>query len=81
MNKNGMYVIRWRDHFSTEGFFSADLEEFDGQALELTSLGFFIKEDDHYYHFAHTIGDDTCADIMSIIKEQIIDMAEIEGEI
>lgn len=74
---NAMYIISWRDHYSTDGFYSPTLEEFDENGLILTSLGFFIKEDEHYYHFARTIGTDTCADIMSVIKEQIVELFEI----
>jgi hypothetical protein len=81
MNKNAMYVIQWRDHFSTDGFYSKDLEEFDDKSLIFKSLGFYIKEDEHYYHFARTIGEADCADIMSIIKEQIIEIDEIEDNL
>ena len=80
LNKNGMYVIEWRDHFSTEGFYSGDMEEFTDTSLIFRSLGFFIKEDTNYFHFARTIGEEDCADIMSIMKNQIVYIEEIEEE-
>lgn len=76
LNKNKMYKIKWRDHYSTEGWFNPDDPEIEDEVV-LISVGFFIKEDKHYYHFARTVGEDTCADMMSIIREQVINMEEI----
>ena len=69
-------MIEWRDHFSTDGFFDLTLEELEDEVI-LNSLGFFMKEDKNYYHFARTLGTDTCADLMSILKKQIITLKEI----
>ena len=69
-------MIEWRDHFSTDGFFDLTLEELEDEVI-LNSLGFFMKEDKNYYHFARTLGQDTCADLMSILKKQIITLKEI----
>ena len=76
LDKNKMYLIKWRDHYFTTGFFDLDDPEIVDEVV-LTSVGFFIKEDKHYYHFAQTVGEDICAEIMSIIREQVITIREV----
>lgn len=71
-----MYLIKWHDHFSTDGFFDKELTGMD-TLMELTSLGFYLKEDENYYHFARTIGKDTIGDVMSILKDQTVEITEL----
>lgn len=77
MVKGKLYVITWRDHFSSEGWFELDSLKIHDN-LCLTSTGFFMKSDKNYYHFARTVGDSVCADMMSILKKQIVDLYEVD---
>lgn len=67
-----LYKIVWRDHFSTDGFFEKSNVEID-KDMVLTSVGFFIAEDDNYIHLARTKGETLYADTMSIVKVLILD--------
>lgn len=79
MELHKIYKVRWRDHFSTAGWSElADLGIVDEVILE--TVGFFVREDKHYYHFAQTIGDDICAEIMSVLKKQVLSLVEIKYE-
>lgn len=73
MIKDYPYIVLWRDHFSTDGWFDKEDIEVHEELL-FETLGFFIKEDNNYYHFARTKGEDQYADIMSILKTQIIEI-------
>ena len=76
MVKGSKYLIKWRDHFSTEGWFDlTDLEVENEMIFE--PIGFFVKENKHYLYFAQHISHDTCGDIMSILKKDIITLEEI----
>ena len=79
LTKNKMYVIEWRDHFSTEGWFDINKPQITSD-FTLRSVGFFMASDKNYYHFARTIGDHAYADMMSILRNQIIELIEIEEE-
>lgn len=71
--RNKPYLFRWRDHFSTEGFFESgnvDVEE----EVVFNSVGFFVKEDKNYYHFARTMGVDMYADMMSVLKSNTLEV-------
>ena len=74
-----LYKIVWRDHFSTDGFFEKSNADI-GEDMVLTSVGFFIKENDHYVHLARTKGDDLYADTMSIAKALILSTTYIKEE-
>jgi hypothetical protein len=76
MIKHNIYEIKWRDHFSTEGFF--DKQDIDIQEEMLfDSVGYFIKEDKNYYHIARSHGETDYADIMSIMKKNVIKIREL----
>lgn len=77
--KDSMYVMEWRDHFSTEGWFDKDTPEIDSD-FTLRTVGFFVSEDEHYFHFARTVGEHAYADMMSILKEQIVEIYSIDEE-
>lgn len=76
MKRHAMYLIRWRDHYSTDGFLAEDLSDIVDNVF-LDSVGFFVKADKNYYHFVRTIGDDMAADSMSILRNQIVKLHEI----
>lgn len=78
MIKDQIYLIKWRDHYSMEGFFDKNLSDLNDVIMELETVGFFVSEDKHYYHFVRTMNNDMYADSMSIIKKQIIDIKELE---
>ena len=66
------------DHFSTEGWF--DLEDLElEEEVVFETMGFFVKENKHYFYFAQHISQDTCGDIMSILKKDILNLKEIEN--
>lgn len=76
MVKGKKYLVKWRDHFSTEGWF--DLEDLAVEEEVLfETVGFFVKENPFYYYFAQHMSHDTCGDIMSILQNDIIEIKEI----
>lgn len=77
VEKYKAYVIKWRDHFYTEGWQPIAAEEVIGKEVIVTTIGFFIGEDEHYYHFAQSVADDSCLYIMSVIKADIVDLDEL----
>lgn len=80
MVKYQKYEVTWRDHFSSEGWF--DLKNPDvHKDMQLMTVGFFVAEDKNYYHFARTVGINdhpVCADMMSILKNQIVKLKVIK---
>jgi hypothetical protein len=76
MKKNKPYLIKWNDHYTTEGFLEADLGDIVTGVL-LTSVGFYIKSDKLHHHFVQTIGEDMTADSISILKNQIMLLKEL----
>lgn len=75
MRKSKLYKITWRDHYSTQGWhdpLSTDLPE-----VILESVGFYIYSDKNYHHIAQTFGDEVCAEMMSIMKTQVIEIKEL----
>lgn len=78
MVKEEAYLIKWRDHFSTDGWFDKDDISVQEELIFYT-LGFFVSEDENYYHLARTKGEDQYADIMSILKEQAIEITFIRS--
>lgn len=79
MIKDKEYIIHWRDHFSSEGFFSENLDELH-KDMTLTSVGFFLEEDENYFRFARTVvnEDKQYADIMSIAKALVLSIHKLE---
>lgn len=76
MVKDRAYLIRWKDHFSTDGWFDKEDVNVE-EVLEFSTVGFFIEENEHYYHLARTVGTDQYADIMSILKNQVTHIQQI----
>lgn len=76
MKKNTPYLIKWNDHYSTNGFLKADLTDIVDEVV-FTSVGLFIKQDKLHYHFAQTIGKDVAADSLSLLKAHIIFIKEL----
>jgi hypothetical protein len=74
-----MYIIEWRDHFSTDDWFDIKDPKINVE-FTLTSLGFYVKSDKNYHHFARTKGEHAYADMMSILKNQVVSIIEIEEE-
>lgn len=79
LNKNKMYIVEWRDHFSSDDWFDIKDPKVAVE-LTLTSLGFFVSSNKNYYHFARTKGEFAYADMMSVLKNQIVEITEIEEE-
>lgn len=80
LKKGKKYCIVWRDHFSTDGWFSTNGLGVSPE-VSFESLGYFQEENDHYYHFSRTIGKEgtnDCADLMSILKPQVISIKEVK---
>lgn len=77
VEKYKAYVVKWRDHFYTEGWQPIEAEHVIGSEVIVTTTGFFIGEDDNYFHFAQSIAGDSCLHIMSVIKVDVIDLEEL----
>lgn len=75
---NKAYLVTWRDHFSTEGFFREDLEGLS-EDMVMSTVGFFVQEDEHYIRLARTIvnGHGQYGDIMSIAKTLLLTYQDI----
>lgn len=75
-----MYIIEWRDHFSTDEWFDIADPQINTD-FTLTSVGFYVKSDKNYHHFARTMGDHAYADMMSILKNQVVELYAIEESV
>ena len=77
VEKYKLYLCKWRDHFYTEGWNPIEAEDIIGKEVVVNTVGFFIGEDEHYYHFAQSVADDACLHIMSVIQRDIVDLEEL----
>jgi hypothetical protein len=78
LKKHQIYLIRWRDHYSTDGWVESNLEDVEDN-MELSTVGFYIKKTTHHLHFSRTLGNDNTllADIMSIMEDQILEIVPL----
>lgn len=76
MVKDKKYLVKWRDHFSTEGWFDKDDPEVEEEVM-FETVGFFVKQNEFYYYFAQHMSTDTYGDIMSILRSDIVELKEI----
>lgn len=74
--KGKTYLIEWDDHYSTASFLNKHDPEIVDE-MSFKSVGFFIKADKKYTHFAQTIGAEDCADILSILKKSTLNIKEL----
>ena len=79
MIKDNMYIVEWRDHFSSNGWFDKDKPKIDNDFI-LKTVGFFVYQDKYYIHLAMTDGEHAYGDIMSILRNNIVSVTEIEEE-
>lgn len=79
MNKGKMYIIEWRDHYSTAGWHNKDESKLDKDFI-LKTVGFYVSKNKKYIHLAMTDGEFAYGDIMSILRNNIVSITEIEEE-
>jgi hypothetical protein len=76
LTKHKIYEIQWRDHFSTDGFFDQTVAEIEDEIV-FHSVGYFIKENKNYWYLARTLGKDSYADMMNILKKNTLSIKEL----
>lgn len=79
MIEGKMYIVEWRDHYSTAGWHDKKEPNVD-QDFILKTIGFYVSKNKKYIHLAMTDGEFAYGDIMSILKNNIITITEIEEE-
>jgi len=77
MVKNKKYQIVWRDHFSTEGWFEKPPVDLHEEVI-FSTIGFYVKSNKYYHFLAMTNGVTNYGDIMSILKANIIEVAQLK---
>ena len=78
--KHKLYEIEWRDHFSTDGFFDQTDMKIEDEIV-FRSVGYFIKANKNYWYIARTLGKDTYADMMTILKKNTLSIRELNENI
>jgi len=73
-----LYMVKWRDHFTTEGFTPITDPEMHSEVI-ITSVGFFIRSEKYYHCFAQSIDEHTCDNIISILKNNIVFIARLDN--
>lgn len=73
------YVV-WDDHYSIDAW--KDISEHDNNSMQVTSVGFLIKEDDKAITLCLNLGeDDEVSAAMIIIKAQIVQRKRIKNAV
>ena len=79
MIESKMYIVEWRDHYSTAGWHDKKDPNVECDFI-LKTIGFYVSNNKKYINLAMTDGAFSYGDIMSILKNNIITITEIEEE-
>jgi hypothetical protein len=79
MTKGKMYIVEWRDHYSTAGWHDKKDPGVDHDFI-LKTIGFYVSKNKSYINLAMTDGEFAYGDIMSILRNNILSITEIEEE-
>ena len=79
LKKDRMYVVEWRDHYSTAGWQSKS-DTLLSKDFILKTVGFYVTKSKRYIHLAMTDGEQAYSNIMSILRNNIISITRIGEE-